>query len=116
MLSTNKVKPFILLSKETGININSTRRILPEMLSMLKAETVDIVEIGKRDNPEQKIRITTFRNSENEIVELVHEYENIKKPETHRLYRKLPNYGNVSLKGKLIQIFENLDITGRFKA
>lgn len=116
MLSTKQIKPFVLLSKEKGINLDTTRQYFPEMLSMLKAKTADVVEIGKRENPEQKIRITTFRNDKNEIIEMVHEYEGIEKPETHRLYRDLLHYGDITLKGRLVQIFENLDITGRFKA
>lgn len=116
MISTKAVKPFVLLSKDKGLNIDSLHRNIPEMLSMKKASTVDIVELGKTNNPEQKIRITTFRDDKNNILELVHEYEGIEKPETHRLYRELPNYGDNSLKGRLVQLFENLDITGRFKA
>lgn len=116
MISTKAVKPYTLLSKIKGISVDATDRILPETLSMKKASTVDVVEIGKTTNPEQKIRISTFRDINNNIIEKVHEYEGIEKPETHRLYRELPNHEDYTLKGRLVQIFENLDTTGRFKA
>lgn len=115
MISTNSIKPFKLLSKETGLNPNSGR-FFAERLGMDDAHSVDVVVIAKTDNPEQKTTITTFRDAKNKVIEMIHEYEGQKKPETHRLYSELPNYHRINLKGRLVQVFENLDITGRFKA
>ena len=71
----------------------------------------DIIE--KIDNPVEKIIITTFRDALNNIVERVHEYTAHNKPDTRRIYSELDNHGNPNIKGRLVQIRENLDITGK---
>ncbi len=111
---SNHIKPYTLVSKETGVDI-AARIDLAERISLQEAQTADIVVIAKTDNPEQKKIITTYRDKKNNPVETIFEFIGIEQPEIHRLYKELPNHGYRNLKGRLIQIFENLDITNKYK-
>lgn len=110
-----KQKPYTLLTKELGINTKNPKRYFPEMLSLTEPESADVVIIAKSDDLNKKTIITTFRDKNKEMIERVYEYEGMNKPETHRIYKPLSNHGYKYLKGKLIQVFENLDITNKFK-
>lgn len=113
--SIEKIKPYTLVSKETGIDAASGRN-LAERISLKDAKTADVVVIAKTDNPEEKKIITTYRDENNNVVEMIFEFIGIKRPEVHRVYTELPDYGDKSIKGRLIQVFSNLDVTNKFKA
>lgn len=98
-----KKKPYVLLSKETGLNINSDR-FFPEQLSLETAKKVDVVVIANRKNLEQQKIITTFRDDKNNILERVFEYKGYDLPTVHKLYKKIEG----CFFSRLIQTFENL--------
>ncbi|MCM1265739.1 MAG: hypothetical protein NC200_06025 [Candidatus Gastranaerophilales bacterium] len=113
-LEHSHIKPYTLISKEKGID--ASRIDLAERIGLQEAQTADVVVIAKTDNPEQKKIITTYRDKDNNPVETVLEFIGIEQPEVHRLYKELPNFGYQNLRGRLIQVFENLDITNKYKA
>lgn len=111
-ISTNITKKYRLVSKELGIDFKKAKN-LPERFGYGDVKKADVVIIEKIDNPVEKIIITTFRDALNNIVERVHEYTAHNKPDTRRIYSELDNHGNPNIKGRLVQIRENLDITGK---
>ena len=100
-----KKKPFVCLSKEIGLSINSNR-IFPQQLSLEKIEKVDVVVIANRKNLDQQKIITTFRDCNNNIIERVFEYNGYNLPTVHKLYKSIESFYDVS--GRLVQVFENL--------
>ena len=112
---TKSIKPYVLVSKEKGISITPDRN-LPELIGLKEPTCADVVVIAKSNNPQQKKIITTYKDKNNKIIERVYSYEGFDIPETHRLYNDLPNHGYKNLNGRLVQVFENLDRSGKYKA
>jgi hypothetical protein len=102
-----KQKPFILLSKKLGLSID-TQRFLPDRIGLSDAKTVDVVVIASSSNLEQKKIITSFRDAQQRLVERVQEFIGYAKPENHRTYTYLSNYGNDDLTGRLVRTFNDL--------
>jgi hypothetical protein len=110
----NPIKPFVLLSKRKGMPITPNSD-LPERIGHGFASSVDIVEIGEVADPSKKRIVTTFNNRDKKPVEKIFEYIGYDdKPEVHRVYDDL--VGDFVKKGRWVETFENLDVTGKFKA
>lgn len=70
---SKNIKPYVLVSKQKGIDVNSREALyLAERIGLEEAKTVDVVVIAKSDNPEQKKIITTYRDAKNKVVEMIH--------------------------------------------
>lgn len=113
-ITSNIQKKYRLVSKEAILDLKTAQN-LPERIGFGDAAKADVVIVEKISNPDEKTIITTFRDAFNNIMERVHEYTAHNKPDTHRIYSELENYGNESIKGRLVQTKENLDITGKYQ-
>lgn len=105
--------PYVILSKEIGLNPNSGR-IFPEQLSLVEASKIDIVVIGKKNKPNLQKIITTFRDEKNNIIERLFEYKGYDKPSIRKIYKKIEGCSS-AVKGRLVQIFEDLNSKGDYR-
>jgi len=113
-LLENRVKPYKLISKRTGLNPNYIRT-LPEQLSTKEAYFVDIIVVASSENTQKQKIITTYKDKNGEIIEKIFEYNGFDKPTIHKIYKNLETYSD-NIKAKLIQTVENISKTKGFSA